>query len=234
MCAAALLIASVLVASTSAFDIKDCIVDAALVIDNSASITDYGAIMQNWEFMLQFAQDLAKGINVGPTNSHVGLVDFHSYATTHFTLDQYPAEEDVVKAIGALPYVGGQTNTPEGLMYGRELLTNSATGARDDVTKLMFVITDGEPSSQFVDQMEEEIRLTKAENIRIIAIGVTAQVKVETLESMASSDSDVYIADSFDKMQSILDSVLNENTCKPPPEPPVVDEDSLISSCDAI
>jgi len=233
----ALILASVLIASTKAVDIKDCIVDAALVIDNSGSITENGKFMQNWDFVIKFAQDIAGNINIGPTTSHLGLIDFHSYATTHFTLDEYLTEAEVVKAVGDLKYEGYNTNTPEALQYGRDLLTSKDQGARAGVTKLMFIITDGEPSDKYAAGLDDEIAKTKAANIRVIAIGVTPEVKIDTLKKLASTDQDVYVADTFESLKKIKDAVVNENTCKPPPpplKPVLVDEDDLIASCDAI
>jgi uncharacterized protein YegL len=196
--------------------------------------------MGNWDFVIKFAQDIAGNINIGPTTSHLGLVDFHSYATTHFTLDEHLNEADVVKAVGELKYEGFNTNTPEALQYGRDLLTSKEQGAREGVTKLMFIITDGEPSEKFAAGLDDEIAKTKAANIRVIAIGVTPQVKVDTLKKLASSENDVYVADTFESLKKIKDTVVNENTCKPPPPPVVpvepveVTEEDLIASCDAI
>lgn len=219
----------------ASFDPKDCIIDAAFVIDNSGSITNFGENMQNWEFVVKFAQDIARGINIGPGKSQVGLVDFHSYATTHFTLDAYSDEQETINAIGELPYQGYSTNTPEGLEYGRDLLTDPDQGSRPGVPKVMFVITDGEPALKYAAGLDDQIQKTKEAGIRIIAIGVTNEVKLETLQQLASTENDYYVVENFDKLDDIKRSVLNEDTCKaPPPVPVEVDEPMLIAACSAI
>lgn len=247
------LLAALMAVSYATFDEKDCIIDAALVIDNSGSITNNKANMKNWDFVIQFAQDIAAGINIGPGKSQLGLVDFHTWATTHFTLSSYSEEADVVKAVGDLEHAAHTTNTPEGLQFGRELLLDTAQGSRPGVPKVMFVITDGEPSPDFAAGLDDEIAKTKAAGIRIIAVGVTDGVKVETLQQLASTENDYYIVDNFDKLDAIKRSILNEDTCKPPPPvvvppvvvppvvvPPVVvppvavDESLLLASCNSI
>lgn len=56
----------------------ECRVDVVFCLDNSASIGNYkpGKTNPNWERILQFVQDLVGQLNVGPSQTHVGVVDY--------------------------------------------------------------------------------------------------------------------------------------------------------------
>ena len=47
-------------------------------LDNSGSIGNFkpGKTNPNWESLLRFVQDLVGKLNVGPTDTHVGAVDY--------------------------------------------------------------------------------------------------------------------------------------------------------------
>ena len=72
-------------------------IDLVFVLDDSGSICDadsnfvYGrdSTCGNWGFIKQFVYNIVNGMNIGPSNTMVGLVRFDSTATVGWKLDAY-------------------------------------------------------------------------------------------------------------------------------------------------
>jgi Mg-chelatase subunit ChlD len=185
-----------------------CKVDLVFCIDNSDSI--HGG--DNWRLILDFAQHLVAQISVGPDESHIALVDFGYEGKLRFDLNQFKSEAEIKQAIASLGYRGERTNTAGGLRIARQVLTDPQYGARDNVPKIIVLITDGNPTIG-KDLLAGEVALVKSANIRTMTIAVTDEVNEDLMKSIATSLTDYVHVAAFSTLDIIKNNVLNAQTC---------------------
>lgn len=102
-------------------------------------------------------------------------------ARLDFTLDTYSNQQDVIRAIGRISYLGENTNMTGGLRVARQQVFESAAagGQRPGIGRVIALITDGEPTRE-VDKLYAEATTIKNSGIRIVALGVTNKVSIYT------------------------------------------------------
>jgi hypothetical protein len=197
------------------FETKNCKVDVAFCVDSSGSI---GA--SNWPLMLQLVNSLVKKLNIGPDNSHAGLVQFGTGVYEEFNLGTYSTEAGVTTAVSAIQFKNEGTVMAPGLKKTFELLGAGASGVRAGVPKLLVFITDGQPQSvPDKDATIAQVKLIKDAGVRVVTIGISSAVDETFLKPLASTDADYSKAADFNSLTTIADLAVNEQTCKPPAPP---------------
>ncbi|XP_061599580.1 collagen alpha-1(XII) chain-like isoform X2 [Cololabis saira] len=169
--------------------------DVVLLVDGSYSIG-----LQNFAKVRAFLEVLVNSFEIGSKNIQISLVQYSRDPHTEFALNTHHDIKTVVKAVRTFPYRGGSTNTGRAMTYVREKIFLPARGARDNVPRVMVLITDGKSSDSFKDAA------TKLRNIdvEIFAVGVKDAVRGE-LEAIANepADTHVYEVEDFDAFQRI-------------------------------
>jgi len=201
-------------------EVDPCMVDVVFCVDNSGSIGS-----ENWPLVLDAVKNFVRKLNVGPFGSHVGLVDFGDRGYLKFDLASYTSEDDIISAIDELTYKGEETYMSYGLEESHRILGKSARGFRAGIPKLIVLITDGIPSEGNLEDTKDQVDLIKADNIRIISVGVGSNTDVAFLESVASSETDYAFAEDFEALATIADSAVNADTCKPLPTTSVEEQE---------
>jgi hypothetical protein len=211
-----LVAAACFVQTITADPTTQCVIDLVFCIDNSASVGDYqplGSPNPNWEKMLKFVQDLVLQLPVSPDETHVGAIDYGTYAYPEFDLNAHTTVSAVNGAVAKIQYRGESTNTTGGLYYSRRYLTESAFGPRgSEVPKVIILITDGNPNDQ-VETLDAEVANIRAAGIRVVGVGVTSGVSEDTMLRMVSSPSDYVQAQDFTQLDEIKHLVINDETC---------------------
>ncbi|KAF7662981.1 hypothetical protein LDENG_00222290 [Lucifuga dentata] len=169
--------------------------DVVLLVDGSYSIG-----LQNFAKVRAFLEVLVNSFDIGPHKVQLSLVQYSRDPHTEFALNTHHDINAVVKAVRTFPYRGGSTNTGKAMTYVREKIFIASRGARQNVPRVMVLITDGKSSDSFKDAA------TKLRNIdvEIFAVGVKDAVRSE-LEAIANppSDTHVYEVEDFDAFQRI-------------------------------
>ncbi|XP_041828166.1 collagen alpha-1(XII) chain isoform X2 [Melanotaenia boesemani] len=169
--------------------------DVVLLVDGSYSIG-----LQNFAKVRAFLEVLVNSFDIGANKIQISLVQYSRDPHTEFALNTHHDINAVVKAVRTFPYRGGSTNTGKAMTYVREKIFIPARGARDNVPRVMVLITDGKSSDSFKDAA------TKLRNIdvEIFAVGVKDAVRSE-LEAIANppADTHVYEVEDFDAFQRI-------------------------------
>ncbi|MEQ2163872.1 hypothetical protein GOODEAATRI_000579, partial [Goodea atripinnis] len=169
--------------------------DVVLLVDGSYSIG-----LKNFAKVRAFLEVLVTSFDIGPNKIQISLVQYSRDPHTEFALNTHNDINTVVKAVRNFPYRGGSTNTGKAMTYVRERIFNPARGARDNIPRVMVLITDGKSSDSFKDAA------TKLRNIdvEIFAVGVKDAVRSE-LEAIANppADTHVYEVEDFDAFQRI-------------------------------
>ncbi|KAM7403882.1 hypothetical protein PAMA_004351 [Pampus argenteus] len=169
--------------------------DVVLLVDGSYSIG-----LQNFAKVRAFLEVLVNSFDIGPNKVQISLVQYSRDPHTEFALNTHHDINAVVKAVRTFPYRGGSTNTGKAMSYVREKIFISARGARQNVPRVMVLITDGKSSDSFKDAATNLRNI----DVEIFAVGVKDAVRSE-LEAIANppSDTHVYEVEDFDAFQRI-------------------------------
>ncbi|EMP42389.1 Integrin alpha-1 [Chelonia mydas] len=137
-------------------------IDVVVVCDESNSIYPWTAVSA---FLTKFVQ----GLDIGPTKTQVGLVQYGNDPRVVFNLNTYKTKDDVVKAMSQTFQKGGDlTNTFKAIDYARRHAFSTESGGRPTATKVMVVVTDGE--SHDGSSLQEVI--TKCNEDKITRFGI--------------------------------------------------------------
>lgn len=169
--------------------------DIVLLVDGSYSIG-----LANFAKVRSFLEVLVNSFDIGAHKVQISLVQYSRDPHTEFTLNKHHDISAVVKAIRAFPYRGGSTNTGKAMTYVREKIFVSSRGARENVPRVMVLITDGKSSDSFKDPATN-LRNT---DVEIFAVGVKDAVRSE-LEAIANSPAEnhVFEVEDFDAFERI-------------------------------
>ncbi|XP_040916067.1 collagen alpha-1(XII) chain isoform X2 [Toxotes jaculatrix] len=169
--------------------------DVVLLVDGSYSIG-----LQNFAKVRAFLEVLVNSFDIGPNKVQISLVQYSRDPHTEFALNTHHDISAVVKAVRGFPYRGGSTNTGKAMTYVREKIFIPARGARQNVPRVMVLITDGKSSDSFKDAATNLRNI----DVEIFAVGVKDAVRSE-LEAIANppADTHVYEVEDFDAFQRI-------------------------------
>ncbi|XP_067222856.1 collagen alpha-1(XII) chain isoform X4 [Chanodichthys erythropterus] len=169
--------------------------DIVLLVDGSYSIG-----LANFAKVRAFLEVLVNSFDIGPNKVQISLVQYSRDPHTEFALNKHHDIATVVKAVRTFPYRGGSTNTGKAMTYVREKIFVSGRGARDNVPRVMVLITDGKSSDSFKDPAKK-LRDT---DVEIFAVGVKDAVRTE-LEAIANAPADnhVFEVEDFDAFERI-------------------------------
>ncbi|XP_024913641.1 collagen alpha-1(XII) chain isoform X1 [Cynoglossus semilaevis] len=169
--------------------------DVVLLVDGSYSIG-----LQNFAKVRAFLEVLVNSFDIAADKVQISLVQYSRDPHTEFALNTHHDINAVVKAVRSFPYRGGSTNTGKAMTYVREKIFVASRGARQNVPRVMVLITDGKSSDSFKDAAT---RLRNVD-VEIFAVGVKDAVRSE-LEAIANppSDTHVYEVEDFDAFQRI-------------------------------
>ncbi|XP_037602343.1 collagen alpha-1(XII) chain isoform X2 [Sebastes umbrosus] len=169
--------------------------DVVLLVDGSYSIG-----LQNFAKVRAFLEVLVTSFDIGPNKVQISLVQYSRDPHTEFSLNTHHDINAVVKAVRTFPYRGGSTNTGKAMMYVKDKVFVPNRGARQNVPRVMVLITDGKSSDSFKDAATGLRNI----DVEIFAVGVKDAVRSE-LEAIANqpSDAHVYEVEDFDAFQRI-------------------------------
>ncbi|KAL6105800.1 col12a1 [Pungitius sinensis] len=169
--------------------------DVVLLVDGSYSIGK-----ANFAKVQGFLEVLVTAFDIGPNKVQISLVQYSRDSHTEFYLDTHHDIDAVVKAVRTFPYRGGSTNTGRAMTYVKDKIFTPSRGARQNVPRVMVLITDGKSSDSFKDAATALRNI----DVEIFAVGVKDAVRSE-LEAIANqpSDSHVYEVEDFDAFKRI-------------------------------
>ncbi|XP_052436865.1 collagen alpha-1(XII) chain isoform X4 [Carassius gibelio] len=169
--------------------------DIVLLVDGSYSIG-----LANFAKVRSFLEVLVNSFDIGPNKVQISLVQYSRDPHTEFALNKHRDNAAVLSAVRTFPYRGGSTNTGKAMSYVREKIFIPARGARDNVPRVMVLITDGKSSDSFKNPANK----LRDADVEIFAVGVKDAVRSE-LEAIANAPADnhVFEVEDFDSFQRI-------------------------------
>ena len=177
------------------------------LVDGSGSIEHQGK--GNFQRSKDFIIGLVRSFEVGQGKVNVATVLYSSnYRIIHF-LNTYYKREDIEKAIQGMTYPAGGTRTGKGLNAIRDKIFKNLGSVRDQVPKVVVVVTDGY-SRDDVSKPALELRNM---GVTIYSVGVGCCFYEPQLNEMATDpDADHVVEVSFTKLPNITQS-LREKIC---------------------
>uniref|UniRef100_A0A3Q3LUA7 Collagen, type XII, alpha 1b n=1 Tax=Mastacembelus armatus TaxID=205130 RepID=A0A3Q3LUA7_9TELE len=176
--------------------------DVVFLVDGSWSVG-----RPNFKYVRNFISAAAGAFQIGEDKTRVGVVQYSSDARTEFNLNEHRTRPALLRAIGSLPYKGGNTMTGDALGY---LLRNTFTetaGARKDFPKLLVIITDDKSE----DPVETYAKQLRSRGVEIFVLGIQ-QADEEEMKLMASTPhrSHIYNVATFDLIKNVQKDLITE------------------------
>ncbi|XP_052647794.1 collagen alpha-3(VI) chain isoform X4 [Harpia harpyja] len=161
--------------------------DLIFLIDGSNNI---GSV--NFQAIRDFLVNLIESLRIGAQQIHIGVVQYSDQPRTEFALNSYSTKADVLDAVKALSFRGGEeANTGAALEFVVENLFTQAGGSRieEAVPQILVLISGGESS----DDIREGLLAVKQASIFSFSIGVLNADSAE-LQQIATDGSFAFTA----------------------------------------
>ena len=191
--------------------------DLIFVVDASGSIRDNcDNTLRCYDEVKVFISDLVSSFDIGRDETRVGLVTFSNQAQIRFVLNDHLKKEDLLSAIGSIPFGGGRTNMPAALQRVKNELMSEAGGNRADVDDTIILITDGKSTEEFGDPVPNANDIKNAQSKpTIITVGVTQMIDEIQLNRIASDSQSsqfetTYTVESFDELAQLGELIKND------------------------
>ncbi|XP_068803889.1 collagen alpha-3(VI) chain [Struthio camelus] len=174
--------------------------DLIFLIDGSNNI---GSV--NFQAIRDFLVNLIESLRVGAQQIRIGVVQYSDQPRTEFALNSYPTKADVLAAVKALSFRGGEeANVGAALEFVVENLFTQAGGSRieEAVPQILVLISGGESS----DDIREGLLAVKQASIFSFSIGVLNADSAE-LQQIATDGSFAFTAldiRNLDALQELL------------------------------
>ena len=194
-------------------DVCTAQLDVVLVFDRSASMA-YGTSTPPMQPLTDAQDATVAFIDIlDDTDDKVGLVDFADGATTTNSLTF--GHTSVSTNVG-LDWLGGWTNTGEGIKFAHEELSDNG---RDGVKKVIVLLSDGNPTKPTNESVAEAYAYekateAKADGIMIYTIGFGDDVNQAIMETIASDPSNYYYAPTSGELEDAY-MELASDVCEP-------------------
>jgi len=191
--------------------ISECfskVADVFFILDASSSIW-----VEDYRKTLDFVSQVITRFDISDADTRIGALSFSDDYTIGFDLDRYRTKGEVLASIDerTLPYKTGVTNTDVAIRYVRE---NFAF--REDITKVMVVITDG--GSRSPGATEREADLARDKGFHMVVVGVGQFQDENEWRRIASDPNNDYIFNitNYNFLES-LQETLPRRVCLYPP-----------------
>lgn len=185
--------------------------DIVFVLDSSYSIWP-----PDFKREVKFMEDVIQTFDIGPGlfQTRVAALTFGHGVWPKFYLDTYKDKETMLRATSRIEYGKGQrTNTGDALKFARDIMLRDQMGGRNNVTKLIIVVTDGYSQKTFFTQ-EVALSLQKR-GIIMFAVSIGFRLDHKELAGIAS-DPDEFYKFSLDNYTSIasVKAKIDERICR--------------------
>ncbi|XP_034722034.1 collagen alpha-4(VI) chain-like, partial [Etheostoma cragini] len=162
---------------------------------------------ENFKQIRKFLYTLVDSFDVGPEHVRIGLVQYSTTPRTEFLLNTYQNKTDILRHVDTLPYMGGGTQTGQGLdfMLSKHFVATAGSRWDQKVPQIAVVITDGKSQ----DNVESHAQDLKRRGIILYAIGIK-DADEEQLKEIANEphSQHVYSVSDFAALQGISQSIV--------------------------
>ncbi|CAL1526996.1 unnamed protein product [Lymnaea stagnalis] len=185
------------------------VMDLYFILDSSTSIW-----INDYRREQQFVKDVIGRFDISARTTRVGILTFSDDITRPvISLNRYLNKQDLLASVTDqnLPYRTGVTNTDQAIRFVRE-----SPEFRQDITKVIVVVTDG--GSRSPDVTAREAELAREQGFYLYVIGVGQYLDEREWRAIASDpdDSFIYNITNFRYLETVKYS-LPSRACLLPP-----------------
>lgn len=188
--------------------IPNCIQgDIVFLIDSSGSIK-----IENWQFVLNFVNDIIDKMGVGPQKTQVGVCTFGNKAHVIFNLNNYTDPAQMKAAVSSAKFLDENTNTSGGIWMANKVMFTPENGDRKLAPNMLIIITDG-VSTYDHEKTIPYANEAKAAGIKIVSLGVGNVTSKDELDAIASVGPNgtalTWQVGSYAVLQTVKDTLAN-------------------------
>ncbi|XP_071081370.1 collagen alpha-6(VI) chain-like [Haliotis cracherodii] len=180
--------------------------DIVFVVDGSGSEGS-----SNFRKETTFIINFVNNFNIGHLKSQVSLVQFATTVRNEFNLKDHTDNSSLDSAISRIHWLNGETYTGDALNYVDRNSFSQANGGRNNVDKIVIVLTDGE--SNHPNETAVAAKKLHDRRITVVAVGIGSAVNQDELNAIASNSKYVFLVPNFDALHTIHQK-LTDTTCK--------------------
>ena len=158
------------------------VADIALVLDSTV-ISKSHRSSSDWNSALNFIVNIVNSFSVSPNRTKFGAVMFSESVEIAFYFGAYSRKFNLLEAVRDLARknIGtGGSNLAAALRTTRMNLFSSQNGARPGISRIVLLVTDGQPTVE-TQMTIPEAALLKDNGIEIFTVGVTGDIDPELL-----------------------------------------------------
>uniref|UniRef100_A0A8D2IL16 Collagen alpha-1(XXI) chain n=2 Tax=Varanus komodoensis TaxID=61221 RepID=A0A8D2IL16_VARKO len=155
--------------------------DLVFILDGSYSVGP-----ENFEIVKRWLVNITSNFNIGPKFIQVGVVQYSDYPVLEIPLASYDSNENLVRGMEYIEYLGGNTQTGKAIQFAIDHLFAKSPRF---LTKIAIVLTDGKSQDE-VKYIAAEARKNK---ITLFAIGVGSETEEDELRAIANKPSSRYV-----------------------------------------
>ncbi|KAI0220319.1 hypothetical protein LSAT2_028165, partial [Lamellibrachia satsuma] len=191
--------------------------DIVFVIDSSGSIRDANPkdkSYDNWQLLLdEFMVRMVDALYIGSNQVRVGAVKFSTEAESVFHMNRYSDKKSLKEAIKRISFMGGHTNTADGIRIMHDTEFTHVNGDRSNAQNIAIVITDGESTRNKDRTIPEAIR-ARNDKIKIYSVGITKQINEAELRQISSAphekDKNYFMAADFQSLERVANAITSD------------------------
>ncbi|KAM9339586.1 collagen alpha-1(XII) chain [Symphorus nematophorus] len=178
------------------------IADVVFLVDGSWSVG-----RPNFKFIRNFISAAAGAFQIGEEKTRVGVVQYSSDPRVEFNLNTHATRPALLRAVGSMPYKGGDTKTGDALDFLLKNTFTEASGARKGFPKVLVIITDGKSE----DPVESYARELRSRGVEIFVLGIQQADEAE-MKLMASTPhrSHVYSVATFNQIKNVQKQLISQ------------------------
>ena len=194
-----------------------CNLELVFLLDASTKF-----ISNAWRQILEYTSSVIGGYNINPNCVRVAVISYSDNAVVSIQWNRYNDRNSLQQAVRQLRQLGGRSNVASAFTL---LRTTLLPGIRANTGLIAVVVTDQIQSSQ---QITTEANNLKSQGVTIIAVGITAQDRVDgnALTAIATNNYVVSVGD-YSQLASVVSRVTQQWGCfvvsPPTPAPPAAD-----------
>ena len=147
----------------------------------------------------QLVKAIAREFDVSLYGSHASLILYNTDSEVITGFNNEITLKEFEMTVDKLPLKGGKIRLDKALRLATSDVFTKEKGMRDNVPKVMFILTDGTQNRKCEEEaLELAIAPLRSEGVHIVAIGV-GEADEHELRSLVKSPSDLFIGNDFNE-----------------------------------
>lgn len=171
--------------------------DIAFLLDSSDGIST-----DDYDKQKSLIISIARSFGISHKTSRAAVVSYSDTASVHFQFGDSSSTREFERAVNKMPHQKGPARLDKAFDVAvRDVFPYGRMG----IPKIAFVVTNGKQASgEDVKALDEASRPLRRAGVKVVALGVGAEVDPKELRLMVEDDeNDILLADSYDEL--ILD-----------------------------